>query len=253
MTSQPIKTNLQELEKTNPAPFSNQAVENFFEKFTKNGIYFREAAASDTTITDVPVANIIGIDQLSCLGTWRSALFGAGTERMSRRLDDLQINPDYYLGCTPKQGIKLLKVNNDYYIKAGKHRCIIAKYLAHFNPECDELKFLRGVEVVTQHIDYLLIDYLALEPLINEIRMQYENLIIISSYSKDHAVPWVTIEHKYSQNFKPIELTRENAKPYLEQLKSGRNAPLEPKSDDSMLKLINVLWQGMWAALRPRS
>lgn len=250
--SLPLKTNLIELEQANSAPFSNQIMEGFFEKFTQNGVYFCETTSADTTVTDVLVANIIGIEQLHALVSWRESLFGKGTQRMQSCLEELRCNPSYYLNDAPKAGIKLLKVDKDYYIKAGKHRCTIAKYLAHFNPECEELKFLRGVVVETKHVDYTIMDYLALDPLINEVRMQYEHLIITSEYSKDPDSTWITIESCYSRNMKPIELKREHAKSYLEQLKAGQNVPSEPKSDDSFWKLLNVLWRGAWGALKPK-
>ena len=57
-----IRTNIQALNKQNPAPFSNEIIYNHDTYLRKNGIYLKDS--SERYISSIPLVQVVGIDQM---------------------------------------------------------------------------------------------------------------------------------------------------------------------------------------------
>ena len=129
-----IKTNIQALNKQNPAPFSNDIIYNYDTYLRKNGIYLKDS--SERYMSSIPLDQVVGIDQMyGDDSTWGQCLEGRWLKRLERGLIELENNPQYYLSDCELKNLSFLKIEDKYFISTGKHRTIIARFLAHFNPE----------------------------------------------------------------------------------------------------------------------
>lgn len=142
-------TNIQELNIASPAPFSNDKLINFRKFITDNDIHLKDEIFDSRC--DMPMNKIVGIDPMDGVGSWGSCLEGSWLKRLDRRLKELDDNPNYYLSVEPKEELSFKKVGEYYFITGGKHRTIIARFLAHFNQDVfNGYSPLRNV-LVTEH------------------------------------------------------------------------------------------------------
>ena len=147
-----LKTDLQRLNQGSPAPFSDKIIHNFDEYLRERGIYL--LPESQSLVMDIPLDKVIGIDQMYGGNTWGQCLSGYWLKRLERNLLELERNPDYYLCSNRKHDISFIKIGEDYFIKSGKHRTIIARFLAHFNQDTFKgLSPLRNASVTEYFID----------------------------------------------------------------------------------------------------
>lgn len=131
---QTIRTDIQALNKQEPAPFSDGIIHNFDTYLRANNIYLKDE--KEHFVAPIPLERVIGIDQMyGDDATWGDCLEGRWLKRLTHNLTDLNRNPDYYLSDAEMDGLSFNKVGENYFIRTGKHRTIIAKFLAHFNPE----------------------------------------------------------------------------------------------------------------------
>ncbi|MCR9306509.1 hypothetical protein [Vibrio diabolicus] len=129
-----IRTNIQALNKQNPAPFSDDIIYNYGTYLRENDIYLKDDA--EHYMASIPLDQVVGIDQMyGDDSTWGQCLEGRWLKRLERRLVELENNPQYYLSEGELQNLSFLKIGDKYFISAGKHRTIIARFLAYFNPE----------------------------------------------------------------------------------------------------------------------
>lgn len=56
-----------------------------------------------------------------------------GLQRLERSMRDLKANPEYYLSRSKKVGWEFLKIGDEYYIDAGVHRTILARFFLGAN------------------------------------------------------------------------------------------------------------------------
>ena len=131
---QNIRTNIQALNKQDPAPFSDDIIHNYCTYLKDNNIYLTNGKKD--YIAPIPLNRVIGIDQgYGDDATWGQCLEGRWLKRLKRNLIDLEDNPQYYLPEVDQPSPSFTKIGADYFIIAGKHRTIIAKFLSHFNPQ----------------------------------------------------------------------------------------------------------------------
>ena len=147
-----MHTNIQELNIASPAPFSNDILINFTKFITDNDIHLKDETFDYRC--DIPLNKIVGIDQMYGGGSWGSCLEGSWLKRLDRGLIELNDNPNYYLSDEPKEGLSFKKVGEYYFITGGKHRTIIARFLAHFNQDVfNGYSPLRNVMVTEHFVD----------------------------------------------------------------------------------------------------
>ncbi|MCG9575353.1 hypothetical protein L1D14_03795 [Vibrio tubiashii] len=167
-----LRTNLQQLNNDQKAPFSDDTIHNYGTYIRENNIYLQHKV--DRHVEDIPIDKIVGIDQMYGDGTWGECLEGSWLKRLERNLTELSDKPNYYLTDTAKDGISFIKIGDMYFIKQGKHRTIIARFLAHFNPDhFTNVSPLRNVEVTEYFIDQ---EYLEMKAKIEEVAAQYPDL-----------------------------------------------------------------------------
>lgn len=128
-----MKTDLQLLNEKFPAPFGDDIIQNYNEYIIENDIYLW--SEEKQLVTDIPLDMVTGIDQGYGGKTWAQCLNGAWLDRLSTIMSDLKRKPYYYLRDCPKFDMDFIKVGDDYFIRQGKHRTVIARFLAHYNPE----------------------------------------------------------------------------------------------------------------------
>lgn len=147
-----MKTNLQDLNTASPTPFSNDILHNFNSFIEGNDIALKAETAEYRS--DIPMSKIVGIHQGYGGASWSSCLEGCWLKRLDANLQKLIDNPNYYLSEEPKVEMSFVKVGEHYFIHAAKHRTIIARFFAHFNPEVFNGKTpLQNVLVVEHFID----------------------------------------------------------------------------------------------------
>lgn len=129
-----IKTDIQALNKRSPAPFSDDIIFNYGTYLREHDIHLKGNAKR--YVAPIPLDKVIGIDQLyGDDSTWGQCLEGRWLKRLESRLVELEINPHYYLSETKPHNLSFIKVGDKFFISQGKHRTIIARFLAYFNPE----------------------------------------------------------------------------------------------------------------------
>lgn len=98
--------------------------------------------------TSIPVSNIIGSSHPNYQGiSWSN--FMAGGKRIESRIKQVDESPEYYYAPGQKDHIGFLKFSNGYFIEAGNHRSVIAKFLFFLDDKYNQ--YLHGV-YVTEYI-----------------------------------------------------------------------------------------------------
>ncbi len=93
---QNIRTNIQALNRENPAPFSDYIIHNYYTYLRKNCIYLNND--SKHYVRAIPLDQVIGIAQgYVDDSTWGQCLEGRWLKRLKRNLTELENNPQYYL------------------------------------------------------------------------------------------------------------------------------------------------------------
>ena len=148
-----IETDLVRLNENDPAPFSGTIIHNYHTYLEANGVYLQNRV--ELKVESVPVELIVGIDQMyGDDARWGDCLNGTWLKRIKRNLNELYNNPNYYLDDTDKAGMSFIKIENQYFIQSGKHRTVIARFLAHFNPTLFEDSPLKSIPVTEYFIDH---------------------------------------------------------------------------------------------------
>ena len=174
-------TNIRELNNKNPAFFSNYNIINYNNYLQGNNVYL--LGKSHNFIADIPLSQIIGIDQMYGGSSWGELLNGAYLKRINSNLKRLENNPSYYLSDEHKSGISFVKIGEHYFIRSGKHRTIISRFFSHFNPELFlERSPLRNIHITEYIID---IEYTAIQKSIEEVRKSYPNLKFVLNHTTD--------------------------------------------------------------------
>lgn len=131
---QNIRTNIQALNKQNPAPFSNDIIHNYGTYLRNNDIYLKDDR--EHYVASIPLDQVVGIEQMyGDDSTWGQCIEGRWLKRLKPRLIELEDNPQYYLSEVELPNLSFIKVGSKYFISTGKHRTIIARFLSYFNPE----------------------------------------------------------------------------------------------------------------------
>lgn len=174
-----LKTQLRELNKITPAPFSNDVIFNYSDYLTSNGIMLLPKYRKK--IEDIPLAKVIGIDQMYGDMKWGDCLDGLHLKRINRNLQELDSNPNYYLSDIEKTGLSLKKIGDEYFINTGKHRVVIARFLEHFNPHYFEnISALRNIEVYEYFVDY---DFMDIQASVAELEKEFPELDFSLTYT----------------------------------------------------------------------
>lgn len=168
-----IRTNIQDLNKQKPAPFSDDVIYNYGTYLRENNIYLKDDVKY--YVDSIPIDNIVGIDQMyGDDSTWGQCLEGRWLKRLDRNLVDLEINPQYYLSENELSSLSFIKVEDKYFIRAGKHRTIIARFLAYFNPEVfSERSPFQFAKVAEYHVDT---EYVYLKRRFEALAVKYAGL-----------------------------------------------------------------------------
>lgn len=129
-----IRTDIQTLNKQNPAPFSGDIIHNYGTYLRTHELHLKDHA--DHYLASIPLDQVVGIDQMyGDDATWGECLEGRWLKRLDRSLAELENHPQYYLSEEELHNLSFIKIEDKYFIRAGKHRTIIARFLAHFNPD----------------------------------------------------------------------------------------------------------------------
>lgn len=126
-----VNTNLVDLNRDKPAPFSSEKMVDFFEYTKQENFFFKEEFNYYEGC--VPIDKMVGTSQRHKVREWGDALLYM--KRIKQRLNCLKENPDYYRDQDKKDHITYIKVNENYFADDGVHRTVIAKFLLHFNSE----------------------------------------------------------------------------------------------------------------------
>ncbi|MBF4374453.1 hypothetical protein [Vibrio anguillarum] len=174
-----IATNIRELNNISPAPFSEELIICESDYVKDKGIYLYPD--SEKIQGDVPLDRIIGHSQIYDEMKWGDCLQGRYLKRIDRCLQELQENPEYYLSCSEKSGLSFIKIENDYFIVSGKHRTVVARFLAHFNADTfREHTPLRNVTIHQKRVDY---DFMSFSRKVEELKVIYPNLNFVMTYT----------------------------------------------------------------------
>jgi|TARA_R100000027_G_scaffold46396_1_gene35303 hypothetical protein len=127
-----MRTNLVELANANPPPFDSlEPIPDFDD--VESDMILCETPTVDHGVS-VPLAKIVGLDRPDVYNVSWNWLLRNQKKKLSYK--ELEGNPEYYLGADSPNGMKYTELNGEYYVAGdGKHRTVIAKYLAHFNPD----------------------------------------------------------------------------------------------------------------------
>ena len=167
-----LKIDLHRLNEESPAPFGNDTIHNFYQYLRDNDLYLH--AESKSLVMDIPLDKIVGIDQMYGGKTWAQCLNGSWLKRIDSNLSRLKETPEYYLCDRPKKDIYFTKVNDKYFIVAGKHRTIISRFLAHFNKDVfNDRSPLRNISVTEYFVDT---EYTRIKHEIAEVEKLYPHL-----------------------------------------------------------------------------
>lgn len=105
----------------------------------------------------VDLRDVIGHGQGYGELTWGGML--GKLSRLESRLKELQQNPTYYLSLEGKHDWSFIKVEGKLFIDQGKHRSVILRYLAHYNPSLfPNGPVVSGVKVIPREVDWELTD-----------------------------------------------------------------------------------------------
>lgn len=210
-----LRTNLQELNEKTPAPFTNDVILNYSDYLRSKGITL--FPNYQKIIEDVPLEKIIGIDQMYGDMKWGDCLDGRYLKRINRNLQELERNPDYYLSDIEKSGLSLKKIGDEYFINAGKHRVVIARFLEHFNPHAfQNLSPLRNVEIYEYFLDY---EFMDIQSSVKEIEKDFPELHFSLTYTDKADEVCLTIVRTGSYNGSE-RYTRSEVPCCLEKLKN---------------------------------
>ncbi|MGF1822749.1 hypothetical protein [Vibrio splendidus] len=167
-----IVTDLVRLNENAPAPFSETIIHNYHTYLEANGVYLQNRV--EQKVEAVPVEQVVGIHQMyGDDANWGDCLQGAWLKRINPNLEQLRSNPEYYLNDTCKAGMSFIKIEDKYFIETGKHRTVIAKFLAYFNPSVFEESPLRSIPVTEYFIDH---DFITMKANLLEIANSYPQL-----------------------------------------------------------------------------
>ncbi|MDI4652625.1 MULTISPECIES: hypothetical protein [Pseudoalteromonas] len=187
-----MNTEIQTLNNQTPAPFSHDNLINYGEYKNSNNIcltseqrYFRG---------DIPMDKIVGIDQMYGDGTWGECLEGKWLKRIASNLEELRANPEYFLS-DQHHNLSFIKVGDNYFISEGKHRSVIARFLAHFNPErFTGVSPLRNVSITEYFIDT---QYLDIKRKVDNIAQRYPHLVFkLKHYTSQSEVGFLKVSFK---------------------------------------------------------
>lgn len=164
-----IRTNLQELNAANRAPFDRQELVNLQDITRERELVFSSVKPQEARM-DVRLSDIVGHDQMYDALVWGDCLMkGKALKRLERNLEYLKSAPDYYRQLLANaEALSFVKVEDEFYISTGKHRTVILRYLAHFNPEIfGDDPILRNVHITEDRvIDY---DYMSLRNQLTDV------------------------------------------------------------------------------------
>lgn len=117
-----------------------------------NGKYFLDGSETINAV-DVDISRVIGHDQIYAAMTWAQMLHGL--KRMKLMLKELAQDSDYYLRHQLEPDWSFIEVGDKLFISSGKHRTVILRYLAHYNPEhFSEGPIARGVQLYKRKLDH---------------------------------------------------------------------------------------------------
>lgn len=187
-----MNTEIQTLNSQTPAPFSHDNLINYAKYINSNGICL--TGEERCYRGDIPMDKIVGIDQMYGDGTWSECLEGKWLKRIAPNLEELRANPEYYLS-DQHDNLSYIKVGENYFISAGKHRSVIARFLAYFNPE----RFagtspLRNVLITEYFIDT---QYLDIKRKVDNIAQRYPHLMFkLKHYTSQSEVGFLKVSFK---------------------------------------------------------
>lgn len=210
-----LRTNLLELNNNSPAPFSNDVLVNYWDYIRRNEIvlfpHYTKAVA------DIPLKNVIGIDQMYGDMTWGQCLTGKGLKRIESNLEHLDRNPSYYLSATEKSGLSLKKIGDNYFISTGKHRVILARFLEHFNPDVfSSVSPLRNIDVYEYFVDTEFMDF---QREISALKKAFPELYFSLTYSANNEQTCLTI-HRINSSLGCENYTRSEIPGCIDRLKN---------------------------------
>jgi len=187
-----MNTELQILNQQAPAPFSHDNLINYGEYINSNNICL--TSEKRCYRGDIPMDKIVGIDQMYGDATWGDCLEGKWLKRIVPNLDELRASPEYYLN-DQHDNLSYIKVGNDYFISQGKHRSVLARFLAHFNPDrFAGISPLRNVPITERFIDT---EYTDIKQRIDDIKKRYPHLVFqLKHYTSQSEVGFLKVSFK---------------------------------------------------------
>lgn len=199
------RTEIVALNLREPAPFSNCVLENYNEYLTANHISLKRT--SKTVHGDVPLDKIIGIDQMYGGISWGEFLKGNGLKRIRSNLDLLERSPEYYLSSKPKQ-LSFIRIDDKYFISEGKHRSIIARFFAHFNPSVMGVPPVIKTVTITEYIPDL--EFMRIDQAVKDLEKRYPYLYFSLRYTDKEKDACLLITHRERFNVESFRCTRSN-------------------------------------------
>lgn len=124
------------------APFSTDVLEGFQPSDYEH---------KDSIIGTVNLDQVVGLSHGRYIGaSWGELKPGPRSllKRGSAQLDELRINPAYYLDRAPKKYWSFYEVDGNFYISTGVHRTITARYFLWLN---DLPQVVHGVVITQSH------------------------------------------------------------------------------------------------------
>ena len=188
---QGLQTHIKTLNESSPAPFDEDPIENY-SSLVKDMIFLpNEESVSNA---EIPLNKVVGHSQMYGPSTWKCWL--RGLKRIERNLEQLATHPDYYIGSEEKRGMSFIEVDGKYYIVAGKHRTVIARYFAFYNQQAfPHGATLKGVSLVKRTVDVQLMEYrYRLQILLEQNKYRHLNWSFIERHNSD---PLVRIQNRH--------------------------------------------------------
>ncbi len=178
-----LKTNIIELQRVNPAPFSSDLILCKSDWLKTKRLYL--LPGSTTKVGNVPLGNVIGhVQPMYPSMEWGECLSGKHLKRIRGCLDDLDKNPDYYLDSANTKDMSFIKIGDDYLLETGKHRLITARFFFHFNAQhLQNQAVLKNVEITEMQPDH---EFMAFKAALESESVHYPDLKYDWHYERLH-------------------------------------------------------------------
>lgn len=186
----------------------------------------------------VPVSKIVGSGHPNYrIGIAWGEFLEKG-ERITSAIRQVDANPEYYYSKENKDHFSFLRIGDEYYITAGNHRAVLAKFLFFLDGRYDENVFGADVtECIIDHESKGLIDLL--HEAIKKANMTNEIGVNVTRYEAKKGTDKSYTIYQYQTTLKVVNTNRPEHSVLIENLSSR-------KSKDLVKSLIQAFDERKW-------